>query len=213
MKPTSPQHRKLLKEMDYKKRKQEKEEQLTGGLQNQTRNLQNKLRTGEITQQQLQILSLLNYEPAQQLTKTKPPTNIEEWIKGLAKYGERYVVIVSVNAAELALPIFKTKHPNDSSPIRAVNAIRKWLSNPSNAMYLELISVEGAVWDFIFNNSNVSSAWEAAFVIKTAANTAIEHNARVLNAIKTIDNSIRIGISEQGIKDRARNEIIKEILG
>jgi hypothetical protein len=78
---TSPQRR-LLREADADRRRLERQS-VSGDEDAQSKKLVQQMRSGELTQDQVRLLSYLSYEPAKFLIPTKPSNDLIQFVNGL----------------------------------------------------------------------------------------------------------------------------------
>lgn len=102
--------------------REEERQRIVSGQGPSSQDLISKLRSGELTQEQVELLSYLGYESAQVLIPTTPPEDLEDFADGLASRNNDMTIIAAVIAARAAIPIFEAEFPNDSRPREAVEA-------------------------------------------------------------------------------------------
>jgi len=68
-------------------------------------------------------------------------------------------VALAIYAAELALPIFEKKNPDDKRPRAAIEAAKAWLQDPSSAAAAYAAAYAAAAYDAAYTASKKIEAW------------------------------------------------------
>lgn len=203
---TSPQKR-LLAEMDIGRREEERESAVSGrGPDSQA--LVQKLRAGELTRDRVELLSYLGYEPAQELIPVNPPTDLKDFIKGLALYDNSIMLRTATIAARAALPVFEAERPDDDRPRKAIEAAEVVVHTASNA--LDAATATNPSWAAARNAAsfpNVHAAAASAASAAWAASNTSRQNAYCLYAVSDADNA---GV--KNIRELIQQELIKWVL-
>jgi hypothetical protein len=92
--------------------------------------LRQRARSGELGPEDLELLVYVGHAPAcRALDRAPPPPRpdeVEDWVRGLARWGRRVEVVAAIAAARLVLSMFESTHPHDVRPRRALELAEAW---------------------------------------------------------------------------------------
>ena len=124
---------------DQRLRQLERRWRETGATHDEAAFLLERVRTGQLDQENLALAAYCGNTgamAAMEEAAPERPDGLEEWVRGLARW--RFgLARAAETAADLSLPIWAARHPDDSSMQTLVVKLRTWIARPDSVTLVE----------------------------------------------------------------------------